>query len=177
MDPFYGQGLNAGLEDVRVLFSIIDKHTQAGGRISAADSSTLSLKDMALALDEYSRIRARDAAAINDLALQNYTEMRASVISPMYRLRKYLEEALSVYVPSLGWQTKYSRVSFGNERYSEVIAKTERQGKLLLRGLVGVIVSPIVLGALFTAWRWRRAGGGATGWILKLQSLAGWKST
>ncbi|KAF4635391.1 hypothetical protein G7Y89_g2707 [Cudoniella acicularis] len=61
------------------------------------------------ALIEYSSYRKEDAHVINDLALQNYVEMRASVVSPMYALRKWLEETLSVYVPSLGWQTKYSR--------------------------------------------------------------------
>lgn len=176
MVPFYGQGMNAGLEDVRVLFSIIDKHVKTEDNINPVVSPGLVQYELAAALEEYSRIRAPDAAAINDLALQNYTEMRASVISPTYRLRKYLEETLSVYIPSLGWQTKYSRVSFGNERYSEVISKTERQGKLLMRGLVGFIVSPVAAGALFAAWRWREAYG-ATRWFPKFSSFIGWKTT
>lgn len=142
MVPFYGQGMNSGLEDVRVLFSVLDAHDESDSGRTAA-------------LEEYSSIRAPDAAAINDLALANYEEMRASVVSPVYRLRKLLEETLSVYVPSLGWQTKYSRVSFGNERYSEVMAKSERQGKLLLRGLIGLIVSPLVVGGLVA---WARLG-------------------
>ncbi|KAI9743558.1 MAG: kynurenine 3-monooxygenase, mitochondrial precursor [Claussenomyces sp. TS43310] len=166
MVPFYGQGMNAGLEDVRVLFSILDKHT---------DPAAGSIQQQRLAaLEEYSTTRAPDAAAINDLALENYTEMRASVISPVYRLRKGLEEFLSVYVPSLGWQTKYSRVSFGNERYSEVLAQSERQGKLLLRGLIALIASPLVLGGLALWWRWRNGYGGTRG-LAKLPGLLGWK--
>jgi kynurenine 3-monooxygenase len=148
MVPFYGQGMNAGLEDVRILFSIMDKH--AIGEIN--DPHDHETKDVAsrraLALKEYSEVRAVDAHAINDLALQNYVEMRASVLSPLYRVRKSLEEFLSVHVPSLGWHTQYSRVSFGNERYSEVVARSRHQGKILTRGLLALLVSPLLLGSL-----------------------------
>ncbi|ROW14168.1 hypothetical protein VPNG_04293 [Cytospora leucostoma] len=112
MVPFYGQGMNTGLEDVRTLFTFLDKHADG---------------DRAKALEEYTAYRVPDAHTINDLALQNYVEMRAGVLSPAYRLRKFLEEGLSKYLPALGWQTKYSRVSFSNERYSEVIARSEYQ--------------------------------------------------
>jgi kynurenine 3-monooxygenase len=74
--------------------------------------------------------------------------MRASVVSPVYAARKWLEEKLSLWVPSLGWQTKYSRVSFGNERYSEVIRKSDRQGRLLTLWLVGFVGSPVLVGGL-----------------------------
>lgn len=166
MVPFYGQGMNAGLEDVRVLFETLDKH--------AHTPSSNTVHQRTSALDEYSRVRAPDAAAINDLALQNYYEMRAGVVSRTYRLRKFLEESLSVYVPSLGWKTKYSRVSFGNDRYSEVMAQSDRQGTLLLRGLVALVTSPIVVGGLAVWWRWRRASGGVK-WLQHLQGLVGWK--
>jgi kynurenine 3-monooxygenase len=98
MVPFYGQGMNSGLEDVRVLFSHLDSHPSR-----------------AEALSKYSAQRTVDAHAINDLALENYTEMRASVTSSTYKARKWLEEKLSLWVPGLGWTTKYTRVSFGNE--------------------------------------------------------------
>jgi kynurenine 3-monooxygenase len=162
MVPFYGQGMNAGLEDVRVLFSILDKYTPLNDSVDLEKAAYQRSR----ALAEYSEIRKADAHAINDLALQNYTEMRASVTSPAYKFRKWLEEALSVYVPSLGWQTKYSRVSFGNERYSEVIRKSERQGKLLAMGLVGVLTGPMVVGGLVAWYRWRRTYS-ATRCILK----------
>ncbi|KAI3392530.1 hypothetical protein diail_5541 [Diaporthe ilicicola] len=141
MVPFYGQGMNAGLEDVRTLFTFLDKH--AGG-------------DRATALDEYTAHRVPDAHGINDLALQNYVEMRASVLSPTYRLRKFLEESLSKYLPSLGWQTKYSRVSFSNERYSEVIARSDYQGKILMRIFGATVGVPLVAGGAMLWLRYRR---------------------
>ncbi|RYO81097.1 hypothetical protein DL766_008743 [Monosporascus sp. MC13-8B] len=139
MVPFYGQGMNAGLEDVRILFSILDKHSNAESNNPGDPTSFDAAIQRGLALAEYSALRVPDAHAINDLALQNYVEMRASVLSPTYRLRKLLEEFMSVHVPTLGWHTKYSRVSFGNERYSEVVTKSDRQGKILLRGLGGLM--------------------------------------
>ncbi|KUJ23910.1 FAD dependent oxidoreductase [Mollisia scopiformis] len=154
MVPFYGQGMNAGLEDVRFLFSILDKHSSPN-----SDQET-DTKVRATALAEYSEFRTRDAHAINDLALQNYVEMRASVVSPVYKGRKWLEEKLSVWVPSLGWATRYSRVSFGNERYSEVVERSDRQGRLLVGWVLGVLGLPVVVGAVGVWWRLRRGGRG-----------------
>lgn len=178
MVPFYGQGMNSGLEDVRVLFSILDKcsSTVWKDNITPIVNPSLIEYQREQALEEYSATRTVDGAAINDLALQNYVEMRASVISPAYRLRKFLEETLSVYVPSLGWQTKYSRVSFGNERYSEVIKQSERQGKILARGLLAVVLSPIFITTGLVWWRWRAAREGSR-WFTRLQSFALGKTT
>lgn len=148
MVPFYGQGMNAGFEDVRILFSLIDKYATTERNDPNCQEVDSAAFQRALALNEYTALRVADAHAINDLALQNYVEMRASVLSRMYRLRKFLEEFLSVHVPSLGWRTQYSRVSFGNERYSEVVAKTRHQGKVLMRGLLALSVSPLLIGSL-----------------------------
>jgi kynurenine 3-monooxygenase len=159
MVPFYGQGMNAGLEDVQTLFAFLDRH--AAG-------------DRARALDEYTAHRVPDAHSINDLALQNYVEMRASVLSPAYRLRKFLEESLSKYLPSLGWQTKYSRVSFSTERYSEVIARSDYQGKILMRVFGATVGIPLVAGGAMLWLRYRRALGAgveaAGEWLVKTVS-------
>jgi kynurenine 3-monooxygenase len=178
MVPFYGQGMNSGLEDVRVLFSILDKYSSISSEdnITPIVNPSLIEHQVAQALEEYSAIRTIDGAAINDLALQNYIEMRASVISPTYRLRKFLEETLSAYFPSLGWQTKYSRVSFGNERYSEIIKQSERQGKILAQCLLTVALSPILITAVLAWRRWRVARGG-TGWFMKWWSFPAWKTS
>ncbi|OIW28114.1 kynurenine 3-monooxygenase [Coniochaeta ligniaria NRRL 30616] len=156
MVPFYGQGMNAGLEDVRILFGILDKYKR-GDEGEASSASGLAADRRKCALAEYSAVRVADAHAINDLALQNYVEMRASVLSPLYRLRKFLEEAMSVYLPSLGWQTRYARVSFGNERYSEVVARTDYQGRMLIRGFMGIVALPLVAGGALLYIKYRKA--------------------
>lgn len=156
MVPFYGQGMNAGLEDVRVFFSIWDKHcrmSETNDPTGAADSAAIAEYQRGAALVEYTANRVPDAHSINDLALQNYVEMRSSVLSPRYRLRKWLEETMSVYLPSLGWQTKYSRVSFSNERYSEVVAKSDHQGQVLLKSFEALMYSPLLVGAVYIWWK------------------------
>ncbi|KAH7405992.1 kynurenine 3-monooxygenase [Phaeosphaeria sp. MPI-PUGE-AT-0046c] len=138
MVPFYGQGMNAGLEDVRVLFDFLDKYPE----------------DQAKALDEYSKERTPDAQAINDLALGNYREMASDVKKPLYLLRKWIEEQLYVYIPSAGWATQYSRVTFSNMRYSKVQEATNRQARVL-NGIVGFTTLSLFISGLW----YMRAGG------------------
>ncbi|RMZ79209.1 hypothetical protein DV738_g3505, partial [Chaetothyriales sp. CBS 135597] len=118
MVPFYGQGMNAGLESVRELFGELDAWTQ--GRQSREE-----------ALAHYESGRVRNLHAVSDLSLANYVEMRSSVTSWTYKLRKYIEESLDKYFPRLGWSTQYTRVSFSNTPYSEVIERSEHQKRVL----------------------------------------------
>ncbi|KAI9757705.1 MAG: kynurenine 3-monooxygenase, mitochondrial precursor, partial [Chaenotheca gracillima] len=127
MVPFYGQGMNAGLEDVRVLYDFIDEHAPSKSPGTDPDVAR------ATALDAYTAHRTPDASCINDLALDNYIEMRSSVRSPLYKARKWIEERVHVWFPQSGWSTQYSRVSFGNERYSEVVKAVGRQRDMLVR--------------------------------------------
>ena len=149
--------MNAGLEDVRVLFSCLDSegvYTITGSARSSARANALSA---------YTTHRAPDASAINDLALRNYLEMRSGVVSPIYLVRKFVEETLSLYLPALGWRTQYSRVSFSNERYSEVIAAVRQQGVALLVGLV--FMGCVAGGSMGWVIRRRLRGGGGMNWI------------
>ena len=134
MVPFYGQGMNAGLEDVRVLFDILDKHNIYDPSIPNSETRN---KAREAALEEYTSQRAPDAATINDLALRNYEEMRSGVQSPLYKMRKWMEESVNVYLPSLGWRTQYTRISFENQRYTDVEKAVRRQGRILM-GVVGL---------------------------------------
>lgn len=138
MVPFYGQGMNAGLEDVFALFAHLDA----------------SPDDRAAALANYSATRIPDAHTINDLALGNYREMATDVKSRVYLLRKWAEEKLDVWFPAAGWATQYSRVTFSNMRYSEVRRRAQWQAAVFDGVLVGG--AAIVLGAAL--W-WSRAGG------------------
>ncbi|KAL9018748.1 MAG: hypothetical protein Q9185_003978 [Variospora sp. 1 TL-2023] len=129
MVPFYGQGMNAGLEDVRVLFDILDAHDVYN---DSPNLATTIKERREGALNAYTLQRTPDAAAINDLALRNYEEMRSGVKSPVYRMRKWVEETINVFLPSLGWRTQYTRVSFENQRYSEVEKAVARQGRVII---------------------------------------------
>ena len=83
------------------------------------------------AFETYTKTRVADAHAINELSKGNFIEMRAGVNSRMYKFRKFIEENLDRYMPQLGWRTQYSRVSFSNMRYSEIMRAVERQRLLL----------------------------------------------
>ncbi|KAM3516201.1 hypothetical protein MY11210_000223 [Beauveria gryllotalpidicola] len=172
MVPFYGQGMNTGMEDVRILFSILDKHAAqlaetnnplVGDSASDSDSdekasaaaAAAAEQARAQALAEYSATRWVDAYTINDLAFQNYVEMRTSQ-SVAYKLRKSFEEFLSYRLPWLGWQTRYSLVVFSNCPYSECVRRTDRQGRVLGRLLAGLATSPFLAAGMFVAYRYRK---------------------
>ncbi|PYH49033.1 kynurenine 3-monooxygenase [Aspergillus saccharolyticus JOP 1030-1] len=153
--PFYGQGLNAGLEDIRTLFEILDRYGVYDD--SNGPTSPESRRDARRrALQAYTDQRAADTHAINDLSKQNFLEMRWGVKSPLYRLRKSVEETLTRYVPELGWQTQYTRVSFSNQRYSEVVQAVRRQGQLLGMGLGAAALLASVTTVLVGVLCWRR---------------------
>lgn len=143
MVPFYGQGMNAGLEDVRVLFSHLDAHST-------------SHQGRAKALAAYNSERISDAHSINDLSLANYWEMHVGVNSTIHLLRKKIEEFLSDKIPSTGFATQYSRVSFSNQRYSEVVKVVARQKQILLQGMLGSMLLPAAGVAIWIASRWHR---------------------
>ena len=162
MVPFYGQGMNAGLEDVRVLYDFLDAYKPSPGSLPSGPEG---MRERALLA--YTEVRTRDAHVINDLALRNYQEMSSDVTSTIYKLRKWIEEKISIHLPVLGWATQYSRVSFGNERYSEVERKAQNQGKLLLRTMT-VVTLGLASGGSWWLWRWNntsRIGNRIGHWI------------
>ena len=57
--PFYGQGMNSGMEDCTVLDELLDEHDNWEGIMTA-----------------YTALRKPAGDAIMELALQNYIEMR-----------------------------------------------------------------------------------------------------
>ncbi|XP_012945866.1 kynurenine 3-monooxygenase [Aplysia californica] len=116
--PFYGQGMNCGFEDCIVLNDILD---QCGD-------------DFAKALPEYTRIRNVDAKAISDLAMYNYVEMRSSVNSKLFLIRKKLDNLLYKLFPKT-WVPLYTMVSFTRIRYHECISRREWQDKVLTHTL------------------------------------------
>lgn len=72
MVPFYGQGLNCGLEDVRVLSALL---AQKGVSATVPEDVATSKDDvderLASALSYYSENRHQDLVAICDLAMDN----------------------------------------------------------------------------------------------------------
>ncbi|KAJ5550771.1 hypothetical protein N7535_001289 [Penicillium sp. DV-2018c] len=161
--PFYGQGLNAGLEDVRVLFEKLDSQ---GVYDPNSSVYTRGLKRRA-AFQAYTDQRCADTHAINDLSKENYMEMRAGVKSPLYKLRKTIEETIDRHFPSFGWKTQYARVSFSNQRYSEVVQAVQNQSQVLGLGLSGTLVALVGSLSILT-WNYSR-------YLSPVALVTGWK--
>lgn len=112
--PFHGQGMNAAFEDCLVLDTLLDGH----------DSWEALFSD-------FERSRLPNTAAIAQMALENYVEMRDSVRDPAYLRRKALAMELERRFPDR-FIPRYSMVMFHPEiSYAEALRRGEVQGKIL----------------------------------------------
>lgn len=107
--PFFGQGINAGFEDVRVLLEILD---DTGG-------------DFDKAFTAFTKARKANADAIADMALANFVEMRDSVAHADFQYRKRIEQALHAAFPERAIP-KYNMVSFSNVPYAQALERGNR---------------------------------------------------
>lgn len=112
--PFYGQGMNSGFEDCYVFDQLLEKH----GDINDA------------LLAEYQELRIPDGNAIADLALYNFIEMRDKVADEKFVLQKKIEKKLNEAYPDQ-WIPLYSMVTFSDFRYSEAIARGDKQQAIM----------------------------------------------
>lgn len=103
--PFYGQGMNAGFEGMRILNSLIRQTLHNPG-------DTFKL---------YETLRKKDTDAIAELALNNFIEMRDLVADENFLLRKKIEALIHQKIPS--YLPLYSMVTFSDIPYSEALEK------------------------------------------------------
>jgi len=107
--PFHGQGMNAAMESCRVL----DRHLREKA-------------DTAQAFRDFEIERRPDTDAIADMAIDNYIEMRESVVDPDYLLQRSLALELERRWPRRV-RPRYAMVMFTTMRYGEA---SRRAGKL-----------------------------------------------
>jgi kynurenine 3-monooxygenase len=107
--PFHGQGLNCGFEDCGVLADLLARHS-----------------DIDTACAEFERSRRPNTDAIAAMAIENYQEMRSSVLAPDFALRKQLSLDLERRFPQR-FVPRYSMVMF----HAEIpYAEAQRRGAL-----------------------------------------------
>lgn len=94
--PFYGQGLNAGLEDARILAEMIESQQ---------------------AFEQFQKHRKPDTDAIGELALQNFIEMRDLVTDETFLKKRAVESKLKK-IYGKKWTTQYELVTFSQIAYS-----------------------------------------------------------
>ncbi|HEV7782126.1 MAG TPA: NAD(P)/FAD-dependent oxidoreductase [Chitinophagaceae bacterium] len=113
--PFFGQGMNCGFEDCRILDELIGQHND----------------DWTEILKEYQSLRKPDADAIADLAVNNFTEMRERTADPNFLLQKKIEARLHEKYPDK-WIPAYSQVTFSPQiRYSEALRRGQKQEAIM----------------------------------------------
>tara|TARA_R110002072_G_scaffold124085_1_gene259501 strand:- start:20533 stop:21948 length:1416 start_codon:yes stop_codon:yes gene_type:complete len=120
--PFYGQGMNASLEDVVVLDEIIETYSK-----SASEGSNWKA-----VFEAYETTRKRDTDAIADLALDNFHEMKEHTASALFQQKRKLETAFEAEFPD-EYQSKYSMVTFNADiPYFAAMNKGRAQDKAIL---------------------------------------------
>ena len=173
MVPFYGQGMNAGFQDVLVFDKLLDEMQG----------------NLAQVLPTYTDRRHPDAVAICDLALYNYVEMRSKVqpadgppaaarhvsrprahrtasglaggrpnqvTSPLFLLQRKVEAWMHFVAPRRIIPL-YSMVSFTEIPYSEAMRRWKRQIRLVNWGLATAAMATAASVAVAGAFLYGRA--------------------
>nr|WP_246054382.1 NAD(P)/FAD-dependent oxidoreductase [Antarcticibacterium flavum] len=112
--PFYGQGMNAGFEDISVLDDLMENYGDDWSKI----------------FEEYQVQRKPNADAIAELSYRNFIEMSNKTASPDFLLRKKIEGRFSEKFPEK-WIPLYSRVTFSDKPYAEALAIGDKQRAIM----------------------------------------------
>jgi kynurenine 3-monooxygenase len=112
--PFHGQGMNAAFEDCLVLDDLIAEHAQWD-----------------LVFDDFERQRRPNAEAIAVMSLENYEEMRSTVLGASFRRQQELALELEGRFPTR-FIRRYSMVMFHPEiPYAEALRRGAVQADLI----------------------------------------------
>jgi len=113
--PFYGQGMNASLEDVRIFDETVEE-------IGLDWESVFKI---------FQEKRKANADAIADLAIDNFYEMRDHVDDENFMRKRKIEMQLEQQFPD--YYSKYSLVTFKPQlSYEQAMKQGRAQDKLLL---------------------------------------------
>ncbi len=115
--PFYGQGMNAGFEDCRILNNMLNDTND----------------NWEIVLDQFQLDRKQHADAIAQLAIENFIEMRDHVADERFLLQKRIEARIHELFPEQ-WIPQYSMVTFRPDiPYSNAMAVGKRQAQIMNR--------------------------------------------
>lgn len=112
--PFYGQGMNAGFEDISVLYEMMLKYGD----------------DWEAVFSEYQKSRKPNADAIAELSYRNFMEMSSKTADDKFLLQKKIEKWFSEKHPDK-WIPLYSRVTFSDKPYTEALALGDFQNAIM----------------------------------------------
>ncbi|MHC5200613.1 FAD-dependent oxidoreductase [Myroides sp. LJL119] len=113
--PFYGQGLNAGLEDVFVLSEILEEN---------------NLENWEQVFLQYQESRKINADAIAELSYRNFQEMSEHTADDNFLLRKKIEADFAKNYPEL-WLPLYDMVTFSDHTYLSALELGNKQKHIM----------------------------------------------
>ncbi|MDB6164709.1 MAG: kynurenine 3-monooxygenase [Xanthomonadaceae bacterium] len=119
MVPFHGQGMNCAFEDCVSLARHLDEET-----------------DLATAFAAFEAERRPNALAIQQMALENYLEMRERVDDADFLLQRSLERALAERHPDR-FVPRYAMVTFRRIPYATALVRGVVQRDLLIEATRG----------------------------------------
>ncbi|PJR04134.1 FAD-dependent oxidoreductase [Avrilella dinanensis] len=108
--PFYGQGMNAGFEDITEMYRQIQKHGD----------------DWQAVFENYENVRKPNGDAIAELSFRNFIEMSTKTADEMFLLQKKIEAKFTALYPER-WLPLYDRVTFSLRPYTEALAIGDMQ--------------------------------------------------
>ncbi|HZI20306.1 MAG TPA: NAD(P)/FAD-dependent oxidoreductase [Pyrinomonadaceae bacterium] len=112
--PFYGQGMNAALEDCIALDQCIGKHGD----------------DWRAAFAEFQAVRKRHTDVLAELSVRNYYELCDKARMPRVALQKKIDFALHRLFPNR-WVPLYTMISHSMTPYADAVERARRQQRLL----------------------------------------------
>lgn len=112
--PFYGQGMNAGFEDIYELNELMETYGD----------------DWDAIFSEYQKTRKPNADAIAELSYRNFVEMSSKTANPKFLLQKKIEKWFAAKHPGK-WIPVYSRVTFSDRPYAEALAIGDKQEAIM----------------------------------------------
>jgi kynurenine 3-monooxygenase len=130
--PFYGQGMNAALEDCLVLDECLAAHPD----------------DRTAAFRAFQDARKRNTDALAELAKQNFVELRDTANQPAFVARKQIDLLLSRLFPNR-WMPLYTMVVHTTMPYAEAMERQRKQERILRMFGVTAVLSvtlPVVAG-------------------------------
>ncbi len=112
--PFYGQGMNCGFEDCRILDELLEKNSE----------------DINKCFKVFSKIRKPNGDGLQDLSMHNFIVMRDKTADPKFLIQKKIEKKFSNLYPKK-WIPLYSMVSFSNISYKKAWNIGMKQEKIM----------------------------------------------
>lgn len=136
MVPFYGQGMNAGFEDVLLLDNALAAAASKRSTVENGNGVSKTLRNQRNGMDlenilaKFSKDRVPDAHAICELALYNYVEMRCLVNQSGFIYRRFIDYKLHKIL-GRSWTPLYNNVTFSLTPYAECIQQKKWQDHVM----------------------------------------------